>query len=273
MTSLQTLQNQLIIGSSKTIPPGPSGERILIRVYGDSLSLPRFEDGIPFHETYPEIVCRELAVRLSRPVHLYNRSMGGASIQQLMTAWENDSRYFGDVDEVLIIQLGIVDCAPRPLGPRLRAAVGMLPTRLRRPIIRFLHNNRARILRSGLGSRFTPPRVFKQVYQNWLKRVSNTHRGVTFVINIAPTIPTIEAHSPGLTASIELYNAMISDIVLQMNSPCVRLVDVHRHIQDRKIEEYIHAIDGHHITYRGHQLYAELILAEDVVPRLLRSQR
>lgn len=238
-------------------------EPLLARVYGDSLSLPRYEDGILFHETYPELVCRALAARLSRPIHLYNRSMGGASIRELMTAWENDSRYFGDVDEILILQLGIVDCAPRPLGPRLRATVGMLPTRVRRPIIRFLHNNRSRILRSGLGSRFTSPKMFRRLYREWLRRITaQTH--MTFVINIAPTTEAIETHSPGLSASIALYNSIIREAVDECNTPSIRLIDVHDAIAKEKVDKYVNVNDGHHITRAGHRLYADLILAHDM---------
>ena len=55
-------------------------ERFLIRVYGDSLSLPRVSERVAYYQTYPEMLAA--AWRQSLPdaeVHLYNRSFSGAS--------------------------------------------------------------------------------------------------------------------------------------------------------------------------------------------------
>lgn len=239
----------------------PAEPPLLLRVYGDSLSMPRHEDGITYRETYAEIVRRELADFLGRPVDLYNRSIGGSTLPQLMQLWESDTRYFGAAEECIIVQAGIVDCAPRPLGPRLRFLVGQLPTFIKRRIIKFLHDNRARILRSGLGSRFTSPQVFAKTYQKWLHLMSERHQPV-FIINIAPTTPDIEAHSPGLTKSIQYYNQMIDDIVRDLAHPKIALIDAYQQVVDRGVSEYICPNDGHHITWKGHQLYAELIMTQ-----------
>jgi len=234
----------------------------LIRVYGDSLSLPRASDGIAYDDTYPEIVRRQLAIWAETPIALYNRSYGGATIADLKRVCDYDSTYFGDIDEIVILQLGIVDCAPRPLGPTLRYFVGRLPYRIKHKTIRFLHNNRAKILRAGLGSRFTSPTTFEKLYREWLRTICQ-RRSVVYILNIAPTLPHIEEHSPGLMASIRLYNATISTLVSEIPANRPILIDVHEAIMSLGAARCIHPDDGHHITSTGHRLYADLILAEE----------
>lgn len=231
----------------------------LIRVYGDSLSLPRWEDGIHFSDTYPERVRQHLHSAFKKEIYLYNRSLGGATIDQLHHQYVNDCKYFGDCDDIIIIQAGIVDCAPRPLGRRTRSLVGTLPFPIKRRLIAFLHNHRAQLLRSGLGSRFTTPRRFAAILRQWFSDLRNRHSQIIF-INIAPTLPHIEAHSPGLTANICEYNKILADLVGELQIHHLVLIDAYSAIEARGKERFISYEDGHHITLEGHHLYAELII-------------
>lgn len=123
-------------------------------------------------------------------VGLYNRSMPGATIVDLYSKWKLDSTYFGAGD-VLIIQSGIVDCAPRPLGPRARNLVGKLPGLIKAKAIQFLHEHRAAILRKGLYSRRTSPARYRRTLERWLRQaLENSHR--IYVIKIAPTTESMD---------------------------------------------------------------------------------
>jgi len=100
-------------------PIGTAEKRILIRLYGDSLSMPRIVDGIRYIDSFPELLRQGLSeLHPGADVLLYNRSMGGAPIGELQQQWENNTFYFGPGGHLLVVQVGVVDCAPRPLSKK-----------------------------------------------------------------------------------------------------------------------------------------------------------
>jgi hypothetical protein len=86
-----------------------------------------------------------------------------------------------------------------------------------------------------------------------------------YVVNIAPTVPIIAAHSPGIEQSIVSYNALIARAVVTASAGSVVLIDVHDAIVRRgDITTWISPSDGHHITRKGNLLYSELILQHEL---------
>lgn len=239
---------------------------LLIRVYGDSLSLPRATDRIGCGDTYPELL-RD-SIERKKPdsrVVVFNRSRGGASISELHRQFIDDSAYFPKDDSgILVIQCGIVDCAPRPVPPSVRGRIGRLPLPLRWIVAKFLHYLRPYFLRAGIGWTITPVDRFEWILMKWLQKAQTICERI-YVINIVPTVPEIEAHSPGLSKSIDDYNAVIKRVVEKIKPETVALVDVHKAIveQNDGLVRFINALDGHHITRSAHHLYAELLCAED----------
>ncbi|HYK02989.1 MAG TPA: SGNH/GDSL hydrolase family protein [Thermoanaerobaculia bacterium] len=229
-----------------------------ISIYGDSLSLPRAGDAIPPEATYAELLRSRLGVR-GIAATVLNRSRGGATIDELYRDYRNDLGYIGEAPgQVLIIQCGIVDCAPRPLSRRGRQVVGRLPAALRSPIVSFLHRKRAALLSRGVSFRYTQPSRFAAVLDGWLRHAAPRCSRI-LVINIAPTTAETEQHSPGLTASIETFNDLIAGAVRDV--PNASVVDVHRILSSSAAEltRCINESDGHHITAAGHQLFAEAV--------------
>lgn len=242
--------------------PGNDECRLLLRVYGDSLGMPRDFGGIHYRETYAELLKSALEQQGWR-VDLYNRSKGNIAVDELKTMVENDRKYFGQQREIVVIQCGIVDSAPRPISGRTRRLVGRFPERLRRRVISFLHSNRARILSSGFQWRVTEPPPFRLAYRELLL-AAGAGTGHVYSINVAPTTHEMEEHSPGLSSSIRLYNAIIADEV-QRAGETAQLIDVHRAILEESggLQRYIDSKDGHHITRQGHLLYTRLIMAAE----------
>jgi acyl-CoA thioesterase I len=235
-------------------------KRLLLRIYGDSLGMPRNFTGIHYSETYPEL----LKVALEREgwkVDLYNRSKGGVTIAELHTLALNDHKYFGDVPEIVVIQCGIVDCAPRPISGRMRRLIGRLPEKFRSPVVAFLHSKRSRILKSGFRWRVTEPPQFREMYTDLL-RAASQHGQHMVAVSIAPTTLAMEEHSPGLLSSIVLYNDIIRFAVREVGSG-IHYVDVHNAVLQEPdgLARWIDSADGHHITREGHQLYSAHILA------------
>jgi hypothetical protein len=242
-----------------------SGQReTLIRLYGDSLSMPRSTEGIHYLETFAERFRAQIEdTTPGCRVSIYNRSRGGVAISTLLEDFRKDSFFFGmPGGSVMILQAGIVDCAPRPLPPLIRRGVAMLPPRAKSRVIEFLHEHRAGILRRGFGWRATSLRTFADVYSEWLSVACRTFE-LVYAVNIAPTNAATEARSPGFGRSVIQYNSLIKRACQTAESNNVRLIDVHAAIlgDERGINKFINANDGHHITAAGHRLYADLLVA------------
>ena len=237
--------------------------RQLVRVYGDSLSLPRCGDGIGYAQTFPELMRAGLSERSdAASIDLYNRSRSAATAPTLRIEFERDCSYFGpDAEQILVFQCGICDCAPRPVPGWLRAWIGRLPGFLRRRVVGLLHTNRARLLRAGFSWRDVEPALFTASIRAMLLDAAASARAV-LVLNVAPTTAAMDAHSPGFSTSIELYNALLRDAVAAVGRTSVVLVDVHSAIAaaPNGVERYVNQTDGHHITPDGHQLYCQLLL-------------
>jgi acyl-CoA thioesterase-1 len=242
----------------------PLERHLLIRVYGDSLSLPRFSDGVRYRQTFPELLRLALAADPDGGMpDLYNRSKPAATAPQLLSEYERDSTYFGpEDDQILIVQCGVCDCAPRPVPRWLRPWIGRLPVVLRRTVIGFLHANRSRLLRAGFAWREVDPQLFRSAVRLMLEKAAGSARAV-LVLNIAPTTAAMDAHSPGFARSIEEYNGILHAEVLALGCASVRLVDVHQAIVAERdgVTRYVNQVDGHHITPDGHLLYAHLLLS------------
>jgi hypothetical protein len=244
----------------------PVPDKILVRLYGDSVSLPREAEGVRYFECYGELVASGLrGVFPGTDIYLYNRSFSGPKITDIFETCRSDYYFFGTAgNDIAILQCGIVDCAPRPVPPRVRSIIARLPAAMRNLIVSFIHKHRASMLRSGLIWRVTPPQIFLDAMIKTLKLTAPVFSRV-YVVNIAPTTPATEAHSPGFSESIDYYNALIKDALTVVAAPNATLIDVHQRIlsQDQPVERFISQIDGHHITVGAHRLYADLILEHE----------
>jgi hypothetical protein len=126
-------------------------KKFLIRIYGDSLSLPRVSEGVYYLDSYPELLAKRIKeLHPGTTVHLYNRSLGGAKILQIENLYREDSFFFGrNGGDIMVLQCGIVDCAPRPIPDKVRSAISKAPEFFKSPIIHLLHAWRRRILNTG----------------------------------------------------------------------------------------------------------------------------
>lgn len=237
----------------------------LIRVVGDSLSMPRATEGIAYRQTYAELVRERVqALNRYRSVDLYNRSRGGARIETLWEDFKIDSFAFGgNGGELLVIQSGVVDCAPRPVSRVIRKGIGLLPSGLKTRAIKFLHDNRAALLSKGFVFRETPPQKFAELYATWIAQACAEFKWV-YAINVAPTNDLIEGRSPGFGASVRQYNSIIAQVCGASGKSNVRVIDVHQAVLQSAggVSRYINAKDGHHLTAEGHRLYCDLIFSQ-----------
>jgi lysophospholipase L1-like esterase len=232
----------------------------LIRIYGDSLSLPRPSDGLQPEQTYGELLRRALEVQApGAAISLFNRSRGGYGAGDLSRLYHQDVAYFGrEMDGLTVLQCGVVDCAPRPVPRGARDHISKLPTVLRWGVAKCLHVLRPLLLRAGFSWRATSEDQFEQSMRTWLQALDR-EKAPTYVLNITPALPNVDRHSPGLLDSIRAYNEILARCV---GASGAQLIDAHAAMAtaSQGLDAFLTAADGYHLTAAAHQLIAKLVL-------------
>lgn len=238
-------------------------KEMCVLVYGDSLSMPRMTEGVFWSDLYVEKFRLWLEVQHQGvKVYLINRSRGSRRIPELYSDFESDYTYFdSNGEKILIIQGGVVDCAPRPIPDSLRFVISKFPSLLRRPVIKLLHDNRARLLQNGFKWRGTSPHVFRSVFQRWLCFAAIRFSRV-YVLSILPTNEKTEAHSPGYGKSVATYNLIMQRVIRRMSAGNVFFVDLHAGLSAKPemLGAVLNPKDGHHITAVGHEFYFQSLI-------------
>jgi hypothetical protein len=233
--------------------PDPAGRKPLIFVYGDSMSMPSHPEGVEPQDTMAELLSAHYAAA-GRPALLYNRSESGNTIMDHWSKYKDDAVLFGvGRRDVLIFCAGVVDCAPRPLPPRLRRKLERKPAFIRRPIIKFLKENRPMLLRWGISYRKVEPAAFAPRLKEWLADAIKRF-GQIAVVELPPVNTAAEEHSPGWQASIVLYNQILAEAVASLDDPRIFMVPLHQWLLCRRdhLDTYISPTDGHHLLKAGH---------------------
>lgn len=209
-------------------------KRILI--LSDSLALPRNKPEITFVEdTYPYLLKNQFEV--------YQCSIGGGLSSDLL----KQSFYYGQYQpDIVILQSGIVDCAPRAYSIREETLFkqfkifGFFRTLLSRTIT-------TRRLRS----------IRKKVWTK-LKDYKNEINGIIqyfpkaefFALSILPACDDYEKLVPGINNNVNAYNNVLKDI---FDTKYINLSEIP---QNGVMSDY------HHLTKEGHLfVYQEIIRA------------
>ena len=234
-------------------PCVPEGRKPFIFVYGDSMSMPRHPDGVEAQDTMAELISAHFAAA-GRPALLYNRSESGKTISDHWSKYKDDVVLFGvDRRDILIFCAGVVECAPRPLPPRLRRKLERKPAFIRRPIIKFLKENRPMLLRWGISYRKVEPAAFTPRLNEFLGDAIKRF-GQIAVFELPPINHAAEAYSPGWRASTLLYNQILAETVARLDDPRIFMVPLHQWLWGRRdnLDTYISPVDGHHLLKAGH---------------------
>jgi len=235
-------------------------EKFKVRLYADSLGLPRIGK-VTVNERYIELLLRYWEEHHAEGVSCLDRARCNYTIVDLYSWFSEDNKYFGKEGDVMILQEGVVDCAPRPLPRKIRTVISKSPRLLRRIIVKFIHKNRATLQNYGFKFTLTKPDDFYLHYFNWLNEIKEVFNRI-YIINIAPTNENIEKHSPGFTENVSKYNKLIAKAIANVNSDKIKLIDIHSLIlnSEHSLDDLILPEDGHHITALGHSLYANKII-------------
>jgi lysophospholipase L1-like esterase len=236
-----------------------------VLILADSLALPR--DGVddtPYEATYPFLL--EQRLRLQLPAELpviMERGMRRRTIEYVLDEWVELVELRSP--HLIIVHVGIVDCAPRIFLRRERRFIESLRWGwLRDSILTFVQKHRARIIR--LRPRvYVPLERFEPLVEQVVENARQMHVPLVFV-NIIQPPNEVENRSPGFQRNVELYNRVLES---KTDGLAVRLIDLNSLIAQAGASKAL-AADGIHINRNGHQILAgelERLIVNQLKPR------
>lgn len=200
-----------------------------ILVFSDSLALPRTQpESCPHELTWPQKLRT-----LGHEVCLC--AIGGATIDELFkqTFYFQQSNEF----ELVLIQSGIVDCAPR-FARKIELKILRSIPWLGPQIIKRLNTPKLRKFRN---LSYTPAKRFEKMLDNF----ESCFEVPVFFIEILPAHPDYEKNLPGITQRIAAYNLLIRK---------------KSHITMEKFPSEGLMSDYHHLNALGHQYIVDSII-------------
>lgn len=234
-------------------------------ILADSLALPREGvDDIPYEATYPFLL--EQRLRLRSPADLpiiMERGMRRRTIEYVLDDWLELVELRRP--DLVIIHVGIVDCAPRLFLRRERQVIENLRWGwLRNLILSFVHKHRARIIR-WRPRVYVPLARFNRLVDQVVEQARRLGVPLVFVNIIEPPLE-LEKRSPGFQRNVELYNQVLES---KIDGTAVQLIDVNCLIaQDGGPNALM--VDGIHINRKGHLILArelERLIVQHLKPQ------
>lgn len=225
-----------------------------VLVVGDSMALPRPE--VAYDKTWPYL----LGSFAGASVEVINRSRRGASTDLLLTEGGDPARsdYPRGADclesyapAVAVLQLGIVDCAPRLIarGSLESRIVDRLPPRIRRTYLSILKKHRRRSVERA----YVPPARFRDNLATYVERAMNIGAKVVFV-EIAPLGAKYLASNPEGGSCREQYNAVLREQAGRHPEHCRTVAP----FGSSEVEACV-LDDGYHTNAEGHRRIAQQI--------------
>jgi lysophospholipase L1-like esterase len=169
-----------------------------VLILADSLSLPRLNPEVcEYEHTWPYLLKKEYQV--------HQVSIGGGTISDLVRQIEYHKLFRPDV---IILQCGIVDCAPRALGifelEMIKKIWGV-----RAMLLPFIKRNSSAI-RKYRNKTYTSPSVFLRSLKEIKAAVPTA---IFFGIGILPTSSEYERKVPGITQRVDQFNAILANFL------------------------------------------------------------
>ncbi|HEY9049471.1 MAG TPA: SGNH/GDSL hydrolase family protein [Ohtaekwangia sp.] len=165
-----------------------------ILVVGDSLTLPRDKpETCVYQNTWPELLKKSFIV--------HQVSIGGGTIRDLHRQLEYYKAYNPDI---VILQSGIVDCAPRSLS-QFEVMVLEKNWFTRKFFLPLVKRN-SKFLRKVRGKTYTPAGTFSSFLDKIKKQLPGAK---IYSLAILPTNDQYELVVPGITKKVKEYNEIL----------------------------------------------------------------
>lgn len=228
----------------------------------DSAALPRGEKwgNIPHEATYPSKLDHILRAELGPESPLViERGMRYRTMQDVLRDWEDEIAL--KRPEILILQVGGSDCAPRVFSRRQREVIERLPARYRDGIISFERKYRRALISLFPSKVYVSYHKFRGNVADIIRRSRELGMLQVIIVNIIPISQNLEFQLPGARKNVEQYNKVFD---AYRGDPLVTIVDLnHQMIEWGGPDEL--TIDGMHMNTRG-----QFLLAQELANLVLR---
>jgi lysophospholipase L1-like esterase len=236
--------------------------------YSDSLAFRRPEQAEDTSFTYPFLLKDMLESTGLVRVNVLLRGMGGADMPHICRMVERDAGYFrfsSEQGNIAVVQVGVVDCAPRPFTFRLKPILNRLPF-IGPWIASVLFRHRARLQRIS-SYQITPRPRFARDLRRVLQLLKEM-RIHAVLVGIPLPPDAIELRSPGFQRAALEYNQLMKDCA------SAEYCDVEAAVRIAGRAGCLMQ-DGHHLTENGHRLYAEALFEKlmEIDPSLAPMKR
>lgn len=202
-----------------------------ILILTDSLGLPREKPEVcAYEQTWPVLL------KQNPDFIVHQVSIGGGTSSDILRQIEYHHSFNPDI---VIVQVGIVDCAPRFMTRLELEIIKKIPF-LGRRLIKTLNNNAVRKYRN---ISYCPPKAF----ENNIIKIHQTFKDrEVYYIGILPATDTYESILPGIASNIKLYNKILS------KQPGFLSME--------KISTTCIMSDHHHLNANGHSyIYSKIL--------------
>ena len=232
---------------------------IKIVIFGDSLALPREDVGGDelLEVTYPFLLDQSLRRKFgaAAPI-IFERGMRRRTIEYVVDEWNELVEL--RKPQIVIVHVGIVDCAPRVFLRREASFVANIRfARLRDRIFKFTHDHRRRIVQFRRKV-YVPLTRFERLVQRVVEKAREAEIQSLVFINIIRPPDSVEERSPGFQGNVIAYNQVLQ---AQTKHQHVSLIDLNGMVNEAL------TVDGIHLNERGHMLLAQR-LEEQVLSAL-----
>ena len=226
-----------------------------IVVMADSLAMAREgETNVAFDATYPYLLDQSLRRRFHAEAPLViERGMRRRTIEYVLDEWYElvDLRKA----EVVVVHVGIVDCAPRVFLRRERQFVENLrPGFLREAILSNVHRHRRAIVRLRKKV-YVPPDRFDALVSQVIERAKASKLRSLVFVNIITPPAEMEERSPGFIKNAGQYNQILKT---HADANGAHLIDLDWMIKEAGGVERL-TVDGIHLNDAGHAMLAQAI--------------
>jgi lysophospholipase L1-like esterase len=214
-----------------------------ILVLGDSLPAPRPRHGLALEKTWP-VLLREYAPETDVWQRARSRACSDDVLAEFRLFSDSLTRF-----DAMVIQTGIVDCAPRPYPRWFGQLVEIFATtEHHRAFERLAH----RRLLWAYGRPWVSRIAFKGHLGSLLGEAAQSHPAlrVLLIPIVAPTRRML-AGFPGIAAIVSSYNETLRELAQEHRATTVALDPYTRHDPLALTLD-----DGHHLTTVGHDLIA-----------------
>lgn len=211
-----------------------------ILIVGDSLGLPR--ENMPYEKTWPRLVSK------------FTRSHVVAKVQRALTTATLHSGMYQDwlefyTPNMVILQVGIVDCAPRYIknGGLAMKLLGVAPGPVKSAAWKIIKKAGRKAKYADVSSE-----KFKANLEKYIDRCVKAGVSNVLLISIARSGSAMVRSNPGVLGQLTCYNEIIRTVAEQF--AICKVIDVLAYADDAYFLE-----DGYHLNeYGNQQLFNEL---------------